>query len=200
MSELLEKAGLLKPHSVYGVMGAFDEPDALLEAGRKVRAEGYTKLDAMMPFPMHHVNEALGIRRSHLGWIVVCIGLTGTAAALFLQWYTGAGPENLMPGWTGLGAYPLVIGGKPTFDFTFAMPVTFELTVLFSAFAAFFGLWAVNGLPRMYHPSMNYSQSHRATDDKFVLVVEADDPLFDAKKTADLLKPLGARDVEVVEG
>jgi hypothetical protein len=59
-----------------------------------------------------------------------------------------------------------VIGGKPLFDFTFSIPITFELTVLFSAFAALLGMWALNGLPRLYHPSLNYRNAHRATDDR----------------------------------
>lgn len=200
MSELLEKTGLLKPDSVYGALASFDEPDDLIEAGKKLREAGYTKLDALTPFPMHAIDHALGIKKSHLGWIVVAVGLTGTAAAQLLQWYTGAGPTDLLPYWTGLGSYPLVIGGKPLYDVTFSIPVTFELTVLFAAFATFFGLWALNGLPQLYHPSMKYSQAHRATDDRFILVVEADDPKFDARQTAEMLKSLGGKEVEVVEG
>jgi hypothetical protein len=93
-----------------------------------------------------------------------------------------------------------VIGGKPLFDFSFAVPIAFELTILFSAFASFFGMFAINGLPRLYHPSMNYRSAHRATDDKFLLVIEADDPKFDAQETADDMRSVGADLVEVVIG
>ena len=72
--------------------------------------------------------------------------------------------------------------------------------MLFSAFASFLGMWAINGLPRLYHPSFNYSQAHRASDDLFILVVEANDPKFDAQRTAEHLRSVGAGDVEVVEG
>jgi hypothetical protein len=102
--------------------------------------------------------------------------------------------------YVGVINYPLVIGGKPLFDFTFSIPPTFELAVLFTAFATFFSIWGLSGLPRLYHPSMNYRNAHRATDDRFLLVIEADDPKFDAQKTAEHLRSVGAHDVEVVEG
>jgi hypothetical protein len=173
---------------VYAVMGEFSDPHDLVHAGRKIREMGYTKLDAMTPFPVHGIDDAIGIPYSKLGWIVICIGLCGTATAELLIW------------WCGAINYPLVIGGKPLFDFSFTIPIAFELTVLFSAFAAFLGMWAINGLPRFYHPSLNYKNAHRATDDRFLLVIEADDPKFDPQKSAEHLRSVGAEEVEVVEG
>ena len=93
-----------------------------------------------------------------------------------------------------------MIGGKPLFDFSFSIPIAFELTVLFSAFASLMGMLALNGLPRLYHPSMNYRSAHRATDDRFLLVIEADDPMFDAQATAAHMRSVGAELVEVVIG
>jgi hypothetical protein len=61
-------------------------------------------------------------------------------------------------------------------------------------------MWALNGLPRLYHPSFNYSQAHRASDDRFLLVIEADDPRFDIEKSVEHMRGVGAGDVEVVEG
>jgi hypothetical protein len=182
-----EKVGL-GADKIYAVMGEFDNPEDLVAAGAKIREMGYTKLDAMTPFPVHGIDEALGIPRSKIGWMVVCVGLTGTTTAILLQW------------WCGAINYPLVIGGKPLFDFSFSIPIAFELTVLFSAFASFLGMFALNGLPRLYHPSMNYRSAHRATDDKFLLVIEADDPKFDAQETADHMRSVGADLVEVVIG
>ena len=174
--------------SVHAVMGEFEEPHDLVKAGHKVREAGYTKLDALTPFPVHGIEAALGIRRSILGWIVVVFGMLGTATALTLVWYVG------------VVNYPLVIGGKPLFDVTFSIPVVFELTVLLASFASLIGMLVLNGLPRLYHPTFNYSHVHRATNDRFVLVIEASDPKFDAQKTAAFLESVGARNVEVVEG
>jgi hypothetical protein len=186
-NELREKLGI-GDDKVYGVIGEFDDPHELVHAGRKIREMGYTKLDAMTPFPVHGIDEAIGVPYSKLGWIVVCIGLCGTATALGLIYYCGAINDKF------------VIGGKPLFDVTFSIPVTFELTVLFSSFAAVIGMLALNGLPRLYHPSVNYRNAHRATDDRFLLVIEADDPRFDPQKSAEHLRSVGAETVEVVEG
>lgn len=182
-----EKLGI-GDDKVYAVIGEFDDPHELVHAGRKIREMGYTKLDAMTPFPVHGIDEALGIPRSILGWIVICIGLCGTATALTLIWYCGAVNDKF------------VIGGKPLFDFTFSIPITFELTILFSAFASVIGMLTLNGLPRLYHPAMNYRNAHRASDDKFLLVIEANDPKFDAQRSAEHLRSVGAETVEVVEG
>ena len=173
---------------IYGVVGEFSEPDDLVEAGRKIRQMGYTKLDAMSPFPVHGIDEAIGVPRSKLGWIVISFSALGGLTALLLIWYVGA------------ISYPLVIGGKPLFDFSYSIPVTFELTVLCTAFATFFGMFAINGLPRLYHPSMRYRSSHRASDDRFLLVIEAGDPQFDPQRSAEHLRSVGAAEVEVVEG
>lgn len=196
----LEKLFGIEKTKVYAVVGEFPDAPDLVKAGRAVKNAGYTKLDALSPFPVHGIDDAIGIPFSVLGWIVIWFSATGAALALLLQWYTGAGPTSVLPWWTGLGSYPLVIGGKPLFDFTFSIPVTFELTVLLSSFCAVIGMFALNGMPRLYHPLDNYSQSHRATDDGFFLVIEARDPKFDPEASSQLLRSLGARNVEVVEG
>lgn len=187
MEQLREKLGI-GADKTYAAMGSFPTPEALVEAGKKIYGMGYRKLDAMSPFPVHGIDDAIGIPRSKLGWIVVCFALTGLFTAQALMYYVG------------VINYPLVIGGKPLFDFTYTVPVTFELTVLFSGIAATIGVFALNGLPRLYHPSMKYKDAHRASDDRFILVVEASDPKFDAEKTAADLRNLGAEEVEVVVG
>lgn len=174
--------------NLYGAVGSFNDGPELVEAARAVRELGYTKLDAFTPFPVHGIDEAMAIPRSKLGWIVLFFGALGTTTAFLMIW------------WTGAIDYPLWIGGKPLFAFEFSIPIMFELTVLFSAFAAVFGMFALNGLPRLYHPVFNYQKFAGATDDKFLLAIEASDPKFDAEQSARLLTTLGAHAVEVVEG
>jgi hypothetical protein len=185
--QIREKLGI-GDDKVYAAIGEFSDPHELVHAGRKIREMGYTKLDAMTPFPVHGIDDAIGIPYSKLGWLVIPIGLCGSATALLLIWYCGAISDKF------------VIGGKPFFDFTFSIPITFELTVLFSAFASVIGMLALNGLPRLYHPSMNYQAAHRASDDRFLLVIEADDPKFHPQTAAEHLRSVGASTVEVVEG
>ena len=187
IEDLKNKLGI-GADKTYAVMGAFGTPEELLAAGKKIYGMGYRKLDAMSPFPVHGIDDAIGIPRSKLGWIVVCFAMLGLLTAQGLMYYVG------------VINYPLVIGGKPLFDFTFSIPVTFELTVLFAGISATVGIFALNGLPRLYHPSMNYKNFARTSDDRFVLVVEADDPKFNAQNTANDLLGAGATEVEVVEG
>jgi hypothetical protein len=187
IAQIKEKLGIGED-KVYAVMGEFAEPEELVKAGHAIRGMGYTKLDAMTPFPVHGIDEALGIPYSKIGWIVLGGALAGILTAQILIYYVG------------VIDYPLIIGGKPLFDFTYSIPPTFELAVLFSAITTFMCTWALSGLPRLYHPAMNYRDAHRASDDRFLLVVEANDPKFDAQKTAEDMRRVGAHDVEVVEG
>lgn len=176
----------IKP-KFYGLVAEFHDDQQLVKAGRAAREFGYSKLDAFTPFPVHGIDDAIGIPRSPLGWIVACGGVFGLSAAFLLVW------------WTGAVDYPLVIGGKPLFSVEFAVPPMFELTVLFSAFAAVFGMFALNGLPKFYHPVFNFSNYARSTDDSFLLAIEASDPLFDPEQSAKLMESMGAVKTELVE-
>lgn len=171
----------------YGVVGDFDTPEDLLRAVRTVRAAGYRKLDAFTPFPIHGIDDAMGERRSHLGRIVLVCGLLGLAAAVLLQW------------WTGAIDYPLSVAGKPTFAVQPSVPIMFELTVLLASFAAVIGMLALNGLPKFYHPIFNYSRQEGSTNDRFLLAVEAKDPKFQTEEVKMLLDSLGSRCTELVE-
>ena len=187
LEQFKEKLGIGRDKT-HAAIGSFSTPEELVEAGKKIYGMGYRKLDAMSPFPVHGIDDAIGIPRSKLGWIVICFGMLGLLAAQGLMYFVG------------VMNYPLVIGGKPLFDFTFSIPVTFELTVLFSGISTTIGIFALNGLPQLYHPTMKYKNFNRSSDDRFLLVVEADDPKFSADRTIADLKSLGASDVEVVVG
>jgi hypothetical protein len=186
MSTLVQLPATAQGVAVYGAVAEFSSPERLLAAIRGARERGYHSLDAFTPFPVHGIDEALGATRSPLGRIVLGAGLAGTAAALLLIW------------WTGTVAYPLVIAGKPLFAFEFSIPVTFEVAVLFAAFGAVVGMFAFNGLPRLYHPVFQHSRFERATDDKFLLAIEADAGGFDAAGAAETLRRLGGEHVEVI--
>ncbi len=175
------------PGRIHGAAGQFDSPESLLAAARALAGDGYTRMDAFTPFPVHGLDKALGLSRSPLGYVVFGAGLAGAALALLLQW------------WTGAVDYPLVIGGKPLFAFEFSIPITFELTVLLASFAAVGGMLAANGLPRLSHPVFSSELFRRVTDDGFVLLIESRDPKFDAAACRERLASLGAVRTEVVE-
>jgi len=173
--------------ATWGLLAEFDTVDAFLAAVEKVRDAGYVAFDAYAPFPIHGLDESMGIRMSRLPWLVAGGGATGAAAGLLLQW------------WTNGFDYKLLISAKPFFGLPAAIPITFELTVLLASIGAFIGMLAANRFPELYHPVLPTSGFARATTDGFFISVEARDPAFDAVGTREFLEKLGARNVVKVE-
>jgi hypothetical protein len=167
----------------WGLLAQFDSPGAILRAAREVRDAGYNKFDVHTPFPVHGMDAAMGLGRSHLGWIVSAGALAGGLTAIGLQYYVG---------WD----YPLVHQGKPPFAWQPFVIVTFELTVLFSSFAAVIGMLALNGLPQWYHPALKSQTFAKASNDRFMISIEAKDPKFNSITTREFLASLGAVTVE----
>jgi hypothetical protein len=129
----------------------------------------------------------MGIRGTRLPFLVLGGGLTGLGLATLMQW------------WMNAVDYPFQISGKPLFGLPANIPIMFELTVLFSAFATFFGMWGLNGMPKLYHPLFTSRRFRRATQDRFFIVIEARDPQFDAERTRAFLASLGGSVVEAVD-
>jgi len=171
----------------WGLLAEFDTVDALLAALEKVRTAGYVAFDAFAPFPIHGLDESMGIRMSRLPWLVAAGGATGAAAGLLLQW------------WTNGFDYKYLVSGKPFFGLPAAIPITFELTVLLASIGAFVGLLAANRFPQLHHPLFPARGFARATTDGFFIAIEASDPAFDPARTREFLEGLGARQVEKVE-
>jgi hypothetical protein len=172
---------------VYGLLAEFSDPGALLHAAEEVRAEGYRHFDTYSPFPIHGMDDAMGLGNSKVGYFAFLGGVTGFAAAYLLQW------------WTSAVDYPLNISGKPFFAVEPSVPIMFELTVLFAAFGAVAGMLALNGLPRPYNPLFYSDRFEGATDDRFFLHVAATDDQFDAEDTAAMLRRIGAVHIELVQ-
>jgi hypothetical protein len=176
-----------KGGKLVGLLAEFSDPGALCKAAQAVREAGYQRFDVHSPFPIHGMDKAMGLPNSKVGFSALGGGLTGLALAVWLQW------------WTGAVDYPLNISGKPLFAIEPSVPIMFELTVLFAAFGAVFGMLALNGLPRPYNPLFYSRHFARATDDAFFLHLAASDKRFEAEKSAQLLRDLGALQVEAIE-
>jgi hypothetical protein len=95
--------------------------------------------------------------------------------------------------------YTVVIAGKPLFALEPSIPIMFELTVLLAAFAAVFGMLALNGLPRPYHPVFNVERFALASRDRYFLCIQADDPQFDRVATRAFLVGLHPSEVCEIE-
>jgi hypothetical protein len=184
--------GVVEPkRRAAGLLAEYDTPAAAYHAAEKVRDAGYTKWDVHTPFPVHGMDHAMGLKPTPVGWISFAGGLTGGSLALLMQW------------WMNGHDYPLTIGGKPPFALQAAVPVTFELTILLTAFATLFGMLGLNRLPQLYHWAFNSRRFERATDDRFFISIEAVDPKFDAARTRALLestKPVGLEAIDEVIG
>ncbi|MDX2092612.1 MAG: quinol:electron acceptor oxidoreductase subunit ActD [Kofleriaceae bacterium] len=171
---------------LYGVLAEYDTPGELIDAARKVRDAGYTDFDCYSPFPVHGIDDAMGIKRTILPLVVFGGGATGLLGGIFLQW------------WMNAYNWPWNISGKPAWSIPANVPIAFEGTILFSVFASFFGMWILNKLPQVWHPFFRSDRFARVTDDAFILGIEARDRRFDHEATTKLLKDAGAIEIENV--
>src|ERR1700757_5435318 len=157
----------------FAAIAEFASAAELYHAAEKVRDKGYKFWDVHSPFPIHGMNKAMGLGKSTLGYIIFVGGFTGFATAALLEFI----PSSFL--------YPLIVHGKPVNFFTVPpfFPIMFELTVLFSAFTAFFGVFILNRLPRLHHPLFDHEPFNRVTNDAFFLVIESVDPRFSETAT-----------------
>lgn len=178
---------MVQTPDVVGLVAEFADVDSVIRAARRVRDAGFTRWDVHSPFPIHGIDAAMGIRPTILPWLVLGGGLTGVTAGLLLQWYANA------------VSYPFLISGKPFFSLPAFVPVIFEMGVLLAALTAVFGMLGLNKLPTLYNPLFRSERFRRVTNDRFFIVIDASDPLFDETKTSELLSSSGATTVEKVE-
>ena len=169
---------------LYGVLAEYDTPGELIEAARKVRDAGYTQFDCFSPFPVHGIDEAMGIKRTILPLLIFGGGFAGTLGGVFLQW------------WMNAYDWPWNISGKPAWSIPANIPIAFETTILLAVFTSFFGMWIMNKLPQVWHPFFRLERFGRVSDDAFLLGIEARDKRFDSVATPQLLRDAGAIAVE----
>ncbi|GAB5518485.1 MAG: DUF3341 domain-containing protein [Rhodothermales bacterium] len=180
--------GIYQPNAdrVYGVLAEFEHPGALYHAAKDTRKAGYKRYDAHSPFPIHGMDDAMGLGNSKVGYFTLGGGIVGLSLGTWLQW------------WTSGIDYPLNISGKPFFAVEPSVPVMFELTILLSALTAVATMFGLNGLPRPYNPLFYSERFSRATDDAFFIHIAANDPQFDLEGTQAFLRSIGALNVEVI--
>jgi hypothetical protein len=176
--------GKAKP---YGVIAEFKTPAAVMNAAQKVRDAGYTRWDVFTPFPVHGMDKAMGLKNSKVGWFAFLGGVTGYTSGMLMIWFM----NDLN--------YGISVGGKPMFSPFSAFPPSYELTILFGAFGALFGMLFLNRLPRLHHPLLKNRRFAAVTHDRFFVVIECDDPKYGEPETAKLLEQAGSDHVEMAE-
>ncbi len=190
-------AGTARPA---GVLAEFDSPGALLTAAERVRDAGYTRWDTHSPFPVHGIDEAMGIRPTRLPWVVFLFGILGCGTGVALQWWANAAGHDtfaFVP--THLQGYSFQISGKPLFSLPANIPVIFELTVLLAALATVLGMLAMNNLPRFHSALSGHPRFRRVTADRFYVTIAATDPRFHAEQSFAFLASAGSTHVELLD-
>lgn len=175
-------------NELFGVLGEYETSADLVAAAERVRAAGYTRLEAYTPHPVHGVEEAIGYKsKGRVQKIVFAGGVAGLVGGFGLAY------------WVHVIHYPFNVGGRPLATWVAFFPPAFETTILLAAFGAVFGMLALNGLPMLYHPVFNVPSFKRASADRFFLCIESDDPEFDRDKVRELLESttnVGVHDVD----
>ncbi len=151
------------------VVGIFTDEQVLFPAVKRVRSAGYKIHDVYTPMPIHGLDDALGLRQTSLHTAGFIYGITGTTTALSCI------------GWIFNSDWPQNFGGKSHFDLPAWIPITFELTVLFSAVGmvlTFCYLCQIAPFVRKHHFNL------RATDDQFTMVIECTEKSNEAEIAA----------------
>ena len=173
-------------NQTYGIGVQFPNAASLYHAAEKVRDRGYNRWDVFSPFPIHGMDDAMGLGRSKLSLISLLGGISGLALAFFMIYYISYD-------------YPMNVHGKPYFSFEASVPVFFELTILLTAFASLFAVLGMNLLPRWNHPVFNWDRFSQVTNDGFFIVIEAADPLFSQDETTKFLQEIGGKNIEWIK-
>jgi hypothetical protein len=170
----------------YGILAEFDNPAATLHAAELVRDAGFRNWDVFTPYPVHGLDQAMGMKNSKVGWFTFLGGVTGYTTGMLMIWFMNAFD------------YAIPVGGKPMFSPIYAFPPSYELTILFGAFGSLGGMMFLNRLPRLHHPLLKYKRFKQVTHDRFYVVIECSDPRYSEAETRRLLSAAGSKHIELV--
>lgn len=172
---------------MYGLLAKFETQEGLIRAVDRVYQAGYRNFDTYTPYPVRELSSAMRLKSSPLPFVILAGGVAGGVIGFLMMTYA-----------TVFG-YPLNIGGRPLFSWPAYIPITFELTILFAAFAGIFGLFFVTRFPQPYHPVFNSEDFNAHSSEAFYLSIEAKDPRFDPDQTRAFLESLDTLLVSSVE-
>ncbi len=168
-------------------LAEYETPNAIARAAEKVRDAGYKDWDCHTPYPMHGMDDAMGLKPTRIGILSFICGITGVALAVWMIQY--------MNSWD----YPIIVGGKPPGAFPSMVPVMFELGILITGLGTLMGLLHLAKLPRHNHPIFESDRFEAASDNKFFISIEASDAQFDLAATKALLESTAPSHLELVE-
>jgi hypothetical protein len=167
------------------VIAQFADSDALLAGTRKLREAGNKNLDTHTPYPIHGLEEALGLGRPKIPTLVLLGAIAGACIAYGMIYYM-----NVFD-------FPINVANRPANSPPTNIPITFELAVLLGGSSSFFGFFTLARLPRPYHPVFEAEFFARASIDGFFLSVEVPEG-GDVEKVAADVRGAGAVEVQTV--
>jgi len=162
------------------VIATFECDEKLLHTTEKVISKNIDIYDIYTPFPVHGLDEAMGIKRSVLPYVTFAAGLTGLLIAMGFQV------------WTSAIDWPNIIGGKPFLSIPAFIPITFEITILLGAHTTVAAFLLMN---KLYPGKQAVIIDPGQTDDKFIMAIEKDKT--NVEDVTALLKENGAIEVRV---
>ena len=174
------------PAKLYAVGAEFANPKELYAAAEKVRERGYKWWDCYTPYYIHGLDKAMGLKKSFVGLFTFAGGLAGLTGGFLLITITS------------VYVYPMNEQGKPYFSLPGFVPILDLLMIILSAIMSIVGMTTLCMLPRLHHPLWEWPAFHRATHDKFFIVIEANDPKFNEKTSVDLLRELGGTNLTFI--
>lgn len=166
-----------------GVAGIWLDEHKLVEAAAKTKQAGFKNFEAISPFPLHGIDEAMGIPRSFIPWVTFTFGLVGFSFGTWFTW------------WSSSVDWPVIIGGKPMWSLPAFIPIMFECTILLGALSSVGALIYLAGLPKVEPPVIDPDLSSH----KFALFIPQTEPGFEAGKVEQMFKQLGAVEVKRTE-
>jgi hypothetical protein len=138
------------------VVGVYLDPHALVHAAESARDRGFRGLDAIVPYPIHGISEALNYKPSWMPRITKGFFFAGAAAGFTFE------------AWSMAVAWPINIAGKPFVSVPAYMPVTFECGILCAGIATFAAVLMAARL----RPRPNFVPiDPRFTNDRFALLI-----------------------------
>ncbi len=142
------------------IYGIYSDEELLLKAVRNARSRHMEIMDVFTPFPVHGMDQALGLEESRLHQAGFVFGAIGTLTAF------------LGMTWIMTSDWPIIFGGKPYWPVPSYIPIVFELTVLFASWGMTITFYTICGLwPGVTNPQLDL----RTTDDKFCLAFDKHD-------------------------
>ncbi|MEC7925266.1 MAG: DUF3341 domain-containing protein [Thermodesulfobacteriota bacterium] len=163
------------------ILGIYTYVDVLVDAIKKLRAEGFENLRVFSPVPNHEIEDALdtGKEPSKVKYFTFCGAILGALVGVCFTVLTSLD-------------WPIVTSAKPIVSIPPYMIIIFECMILIGGLSTFLGL-LINSRLRKDTPPELYDE--RFSDNKFGILVNCNSD--DLEKIENILRDFGTDEVQV---